>query len=170
MWWLKRRFQRNGRVHLNPWGKQYRRILAVEVCASAVVMVVMLEKPCSELVLRVLATHSDYQFPLHFASCASPCDITFQLDSTSSNSSASSDFEYSAWFWGSISKGPNWIKQTTVTDNTSQVWSLKLLHRESNAVETLLVKNEEIYQYQRVKRTFLKIASESMQYLRVRRW
>jgi len=30
----------------------------------------------------VLATHSICQFPLHFPSRASPCTITFQLDST----------------------------------------------------------------------------------------
>jgi hypothetical protein len=32
--------------------------------------------------MRVLATHSIRQFPLHFPSRASPCAITFQLDST----------------------------------------------------------------------------------------
>jgi hypothetical protein len=32
--------------------------------------------------VRVLATHSIRQFPLHFPSRASPCAITFQLDST----------------------------------------------------------------------------------------
>jgi hypothetical protein len=37
---------------------------------------------CSELVRRVLATHSIRQFPLHFPSCAPPCAITFQLEST----------------------------------------------------------------------------------------
>ena len=31
--------------------------------------------------VRVLATHSIHQFPLHFPSHASPCTITFQLDS-----------------------------------------------------------------------------------------
>jgi len=36
------------------------------VCAS---VVVMLYKPCSEVVWRVLATHSIHQFPLHFPSC-----------------------------------------------------------------------------------------------------
>jgi hypothetical protein len=30
----------------------------------------------------VLATHSIRQFPLHFPSCASPCAVVFQLDST----------------------------------------------------------------------------------------
>jgi hypothetical protein len=38
---------------------------------------------CSEVVWRVLATHSIRQFPLQFPSCASPCAITFQLDFTS---------------------------------------------------------------------------------------
>jgi len=49
------------------------------VCASAVVM---LDTPCSEVVWRVLVTHSIRQFHLHFPSRASPCAITFQLDST----------------------------------------------------------------------------------------
>ena len=74
-------FLRNGRVHLNRQGRQSSRLLAAEVCASAVVM---LDTPCSEVVRRVLATHSIFQFPLHFPSRASPCAITFQLDSTSS--------------------------------------------------------------------------------------
>jgi len=43
----------------------------------------MLDTPCSEVVWRVLATLSSRQFPLHFPSRASPCAITFQLDSTS---------------------------------------------------------------------------------------
>ena len=60
------------------WG-QFSRLLAAEVCASAVVM---LDTPCSEVVWRVLATHSIRQFPLHVTSRASPCTITFQLDST----------------------------------------------------------------------------------------
>jgi len=66
---------------LNWQGRQCSRLLAAKVCASALVMVVMLDKPCSEVVWRVLATHSIRQFPLHFPSCASPCAITFQLDS-----------------------------------------------------------------------------------------
>jgi len=73
-------FRRNGRVHLSRRGRQFSRLLATEVCASAVVM---LDTPCSEVVRRVLATHSIRQFPLHFPSRASPCAITFQLESTS---------------------------------------------------------------------------------------
>jgi hypothetical protein len=72
-------FRRNGRVHLNRRGLQFSRLLAGEVCASAVVM---LDTPCSEVVWRVLATHFIRQFPLHFPSRAPPCAITFQLDST----------------------------------------------------------------------------------------
>jgi len=84
MWWRTRRnqipsFVRNGRVHLNRWGHQFSRLLAAEVCASAVVM---LDTPCSEVVWSVLATHSICQFPLHFPSRVSPCAITFQLEST----------------------------------------------------------------------------------------
>jgi len=72
-------FRRNGLVHLNRQELQFSRPLAVELCASAVVM---LDTPCSEVVWRELATHSIPQFPLHFLSRASPCAITFQLDST----------------------------------------------------------------------------------------
>jgi hypothetical protein len=72
-------FWRNGRVHLNRRGRQFS-LLAPEVWASAVVM---LDTPCSEVVWRVLATHSIRQFPLHFPIRASPCAITFQLDSIS---------------------------------------------------------------------------------------
>ena len=71
-------FQRNGRVYLNLRGSQFNRLLVAEVCASAVVM---LDTPCSEVVWRVLATHSIRQFLLHFPFCASPCAITFQLES-----------------------------------------------------------------------------------------
>jgi hypothetical protein len=72
-------FRRNGRVHLNQWGRQFSRLLAAEVCASAVVM---LDTPCFGVVWRVLATHCIRQFPLYFPCRASPCAITFQLDST----------------------------------------------------------------------------------------
>ena len=75
-------FRRNGRVHLNRWGRQFSRLLAAEVCASAVIM---LDKPCSEVVWRVLAAHYIRQFSLYFPSRVSPCAITFQLDSTSTH-------------------------------------------------------------------------------------
>ena len=41
-------------------GRQFSRLLAAEVCVSAVVM---LDTPCSEVVWRVLATHSIHQIP-----------------------------------------------------------------------------------------------------------
>jgi len=76
-------FRRKGRVHLNRRGRQFSRPLAAEVCASAVVM---LDTPCSEVVWRVLATHSIRQFPIQFPSCASSCTVTFQLESTNMKS------------------------------------------------------------------------------------
>jgi hypothetical protein len=74
--------RRNGRVHLNRRRRQFSRLLTAEVCASAVVM---LDTPCTEVVWRVLATHSTRQFPLHFHSRVSYCAITFQLDSTNTS-------------------------------------------------------------------------------------
>ena len=59
--------------------RQFSRLLAAEVCTSAVVM---LDTACSEVVWRVLATDCIRHFPLHFPSSASPCAITFQLEST----------------------------------------------------------------------------------------
>jgi hypothetical protein len=72
-------FRRNGQIHLNMRGRQFSRLLAAEVCASAAVIQ---DTPCSEVVWRVLATHSIRQLPLHFDSRESPCAITFQLDFT----------------------------------------------------------------------------------------
>ena len=45
-------FQRNetSPFKFAGWGGQFSRLLAAEVCASAVVMVVMLDTPCSEIV------------------------------------------------------------------------------------------------------------------------
>ena len=59
--------------------RQFSRLLAAELCAWAVVM---LDTPCSEVVWRVLATHTICQFPLHFPYRASPCATTFQLSYT----------------------------------------------------------------------------------------
>jgi len=73
-------FRWNGRVHLNRRGRQFIRLLAAEVCASAVVM---LDTPSSEVVWRLLAIQSIRWFPLHFSSRATPCAITFQLESAS---------------------------------------------------------------------------------------
>jgi hypothetical protein len=72
-------FRLKGRVRLKRRGRYFIRLLAAEVCASAVVM---LNTPCYEVVWKVLTTHSIRQFPLHFPFRALPCAITFQLDST----------------------------------------------------------------------------------------
>ena len=42
----------------------------------------MLDTPCSEVVWRVLATHSTRMYPLHFPYHASPCAIRFQQSSS----------------------------------------------------------------------------------------
>ena len=55
-------FRRNWRVHLIWRGRQFSRVPAAKVCASAVLILVMLDTPCSEVMWRVLATHSIRQF------------------------------------------------------------------------------------------------------------
>ena len=53
--------------HLNRRGAQFSRLLAAEVCASAVVMVVMLDSPCSEVECKTTG------YPLHSPSLPIPC-------------------------------------------------------------------------------------------------
>ena len=72
-------FRLKGRVHLNRWGSQFSRLPAAELCASAAAM---LDTPYSEVVWRILATHSIRQFPLHIPSRASPCATTFRTQYT----------------------------------------------------------------------------------------
>jgi len=74
-------FRRNRQVHLHWRGRQVIQLLAAVVWAS---VVVILDTPCSEVVWRVLPTHSIRQFPLHFPYHASPGAITFHLDSNTS--------------------------------------------------------------------------------------
>jgi hypothetical protein len=76
-------FQRNGRVHLNRRGRQFSRILAAEVCASACRVCTARASLRSAVTWRLLVTHSILLFPLHFSARASPCAITFQTQSTS---------------------------------------------------------------------------------------
>ena len=112
-WWNTRRtrfvvFLRNGRVHLNRLGRQFSRLLAAEVCASAVVM---LDAPRFEVVWRVLATHSIRQFPIHFPSRASPCAIRFQThytyNSLSTLNQGCADFPN---IWGPFQNlGARWV-------------------------------------------------------------
>ena len=108
-------FRRNGRVYLNRRGRQFSRILAAEVYASAVAMVVMLDKPSSEVVWRVLAIHSIRQFPLHFPSRALSCAITFQLDSTYWNGG----WMGSTTFW-TVSKRENTFNTATIPSPVTQ--------------------------------------------------
>jgi len=75
-------FRRNGRVHLNRRRRHSVDYWQPRCAHKLLLLVVMLDTPCSEVVWRVLATHSIRQFPLHFPSRASPCAITFQLDYT----------------------------------------------------------------------------------------
>jgi hypothetical protein len=81
-------FQRNVRVHLNRWGSQFSRLLAVKECGSA-------GRPWIDHVprysARVVATLSNYLFPLHFPSHVSPCAITFRT--------ASNKFEVPKDWW-----------------------------------------------------------------------
>ena len=60
-------------------GRNFSRLLAAEVCASAVVM---LHTACSEVVWKVLATNCIRQFPPSLPLRGSPCAITLQLEST----------------------------------------------------------------------------------------
>ena len=58
-------FRRKGRVRFIRRERQFGRLLAAEVCASAVVTK---DRPCSVVVWRALATHFIRQFPFHFPS------------------------------------------------------------------------------------------------------
>jgi len=105
-------FRRNGRVHLNRRGRQFSRLLAAELCASAAVM---LDTPCSEEVWRVLATHSIRQFPLHFPSRASPCANIYRLESTIPNRSTEKTVQWEEWAWQGQQQASGLKCQTVVT-------------------------------------------------------
>jgi hypothetical protein len=55
--------------------------MAGELCASACRVCTALASLCSAVTWRLLVTHSIFLLLLHFSSRASPCAITFQLDS-----------------------------------------------------------------------------------------
>jgi len=117
MWWHAQKpdffFQRSGRVHLNRRGCQFNGLLAAEVCVSTLLM---LDTPCSEVVWRVLATHSIRQFPLHFPSRASPCAITFQLESTL------------RYYLNDAAKSVSVIEGTSVTTQVGYCWKHTYTH------------------------------------------
>ena len=66
----------NGRVHLNRQGCQFSQLLAAHISISNAGYTTYWGH------VRVLATHSICQFPLHFHSRASPCATTFRTQYT----------------------------------------------------------------------------------------
>jgi len=110
-------FRRNGRVHLNRRRRQFSRLLAAELCASAVVM---LDTPCSEVVWRLLATHSNRRFPLHFPPRASPYAITIQLVSTARQ--ASDNRVWSMRLEDRVSKERIQIQHVRLIASAQQQW------------------------------------------------
>jgi len=75
-------FRRNERVHLNQWGRQFSRLLAVEVCTSAVIV----GSNAGYTMFQGDEKGTGYPLhspvSLHFPSRSSLCAITFQLEST----------------------------------------------------------------------------------------
>jgi len=72
-------FRRNGRVDLNRQGASVQTTVGsrgVRIGVSNAGYTIF------RGTVRVLATHSIYQFPLHFPSRESPCAIRFQTHST----------------------------------------------------------------------------------------
>ena len=63
-------FLRNGRVHLNRWGRQFSRMLAVELCASAWVM---LDRPRSEVAWEYWLPTPFASFPFTSLPCVTLC-------------------------------------------------------------------------------------------------
>jgi hypothetical protein len=114
---------RNRRVHLNWHRCQFSWLLAAEVCTSAVVM---LDTPCSEVVWRVLSTHSIRQFHLHFPSCVSLCAITFQLNSSKWRIHPNST---RAWQWSCSEQDVNLLVPVWVCAVCSAACVLKPKHR-----------------------------------------
>ena len=74
-------FRRKGRFHLNRRGRQFSRLLAGELCTSACRFCTVRASLCSAVMWHLLV-NSILLFPLHFSARASPCAVTFQVDST----------------------------------------------------------------------------------------
>jgi len=67
-------FQRNGQVHLNRRGRQFSRLLAGELCATASRVCTARASLCSAVMWRLLVTRSILLFPLHFSlPCVAVC-------------------------------------------------------------------------------------------------
>jgi hypothetical protein len=86
-------FWRNGPVHLNQQWRQFIQLLAAELVRISGTNAGY--TMCHGSV-RVLATHTICQFLFQFPFCASPCAITFQLHSTTTNCSGQTVVLY----WG----------------------------------------------------------------------
>jgi len=127
-------FRRNGRVHLNQRGCQFSRLLAAEVCSSAVVM---LDTPRSEIAWRVLGTHSIRQFPLHLPSRASPCAITYQLESNSESTANEGLGMVSPDFWRHKETGDHGRK-TELQMNTFRLESVSSEEDSSSAIQNCI--------------------------------
>ena len=81
-------FRRNARPHLNRQGASFQSTTGsrgVRISGSNVGYTMLRGS-----VWRLLATHCIRQFPLHFPSRASPCAITFQLESTTTRKALTS--------------------------------------------------------------------------------
>ena len=78
-------FRLNGRVNLNRRVSQFNRLLAGEVCISVSNAGYTMFRGR----VKVLATHSIRQFPLHFSFRASPCAITFRMRYTTADAQTS---------------------------------------------------------------------------------
>ena len=75
-------FRGNERVYLNRGDVSSVDYWQPRCAHQLLLLLVMLDTPCSEVVWRLLATHSIRQFPFHFPSRPSPCAIIFHLEST----------------------------------------------------------------------------------------
>ena len=75
-------FPRNGRVHSNRCGRQFSRLLAAEVWG---INFSNAGYTAFGGGVRVLATHSIRQFPLHFPSRSSPCATRFRTSSSNTS-------------------------------------------------------------------------------------
>ena len=103
-------FQRNGRVHLNWRGGQFNRLLAAEVCASAVVMVVMLDTPCCEVECKTtgypLHSHVSPSLPLPcFTVCHQVSTELYRSDSVCRASLVRAGCTMARWGCGSGRRG-----------------------------------------------------------------
>jgi hypothetical protein len=121
-------FRRNGRVHLSRQGRQFSWLQGAEVCASAVVM---LDAPCSEVVWRVLATHSIHQFPLHFP------PVRHRLPATTSKNMEISLHKF-GWILSSLPPASNGYSAFNLQVLTDERLKLSMRSIAPKQIETLL--------------------------------